>query len=130
METNRQKKIATIIQEDMADILMRDLKAQNLQGVVLSVTDVHVTADLSAAKIYVSVFPKVHQKGLIAEIAEATVKYRHELARRTRHQLRRVPELTFQADDSVERAQEIEKSLTNPDNPISNPDLLDKRKKI
>jgi ribosome-binding factor A len=54
---------------------------------------------------------------------------RHELAQRTRHQLRRIPELSFYLDDSLEYIDNIEKSLKGEENPISNPDLLERRKK-
>jgi ribosome-binding factor A len=54
---------------------------------------------------------------------------KHALAQRTRHQLRRMPELTFFLDDSLEYIDGIEKSLKKGDNPIENPDLLPKRKK-
>jgi ribosome-binding factor A len=54
---------------------------------------------------------------------------KHELAQRTRHQLRRVPELLFFLDDSLEYIDGIEKSLKGEENPVKNPDLLEKRKK-
>ena len=54
---------------------------------------------------------------------------RHEMSQRTRHQMRRMPELLFYLDDSLEYIQNIEDSLEGKDNPIENRDLLDKRKK-
>jgi ribosome-binding factor A len=54
---------------------------------------------------------------------------RHELAQRTRHQLRRMPQLEFFIDDSLEYIDGIERSLKGEDNPLENPDLLGKRKK-
>ena len=54
---------------------------------------------------------------------------KHELAQRTRNQLRRVPNLTFFIDDSLDYIDGIEKSLKGEENPIENRDLLDKRKK-
>ncbi|MEL6918938.1 MAG: ribosome-binding factor A, partial [Bacteroidota bacterium] len=42
---------------------------------------------------------------------------------------RRIPELSFFLDDSLEYIDNIEKSLKGGDNPIQNPDLLEKRKK-
>jgi len=44
--------------------------------------------------------------------------------------LRRVPELQFYIDDSLDYIENIEKSLEGDENPIENRDLLDKRKKI
>jgi len=54
---------------------------------------------------------------------------RHEIAQRTRNQLRRMPHLDFFIDDSLEYIDQIDKSLKGSDDPIKNPDLLDKRKK-
>ena len=59
-----------------------------------------------------------------------TSSIRHELAQRTRHQLRRMPKLHFYIDDSLEYIDNIDRSLKGLDNPIDNPDLLDKRKKL
>jgi len=58
-----------------------------------------------------------------------TPKIKHELAQRTRHQLRRMPELQFYVDDSLEYIDQIERSLKGLDNPLENPNSLDKRKK-
>jgi ribosome-binding factor A len=54
---------------------------------------------------------------------------RHELAQRTRNQLRRMPQLLFYIDDSLAYIDGIEKSLKGENNPIKDPDLLEKRKK-
>ena len=54
---------------------------------------------------------------------------KHELAQRTKNQLRRVPYLNFYIDDSLEYIDGIEKSLKGDENPIENRDLLPKRKK-
>ena len=66
METQRQKKIAGVIQKDMADILQRAATDGGLKGILISVSKVYVTTDLSIAKIYVSIFPhkkaQEHQK--------------------------------------------------------------------
>ena len=56
METNRQKKIAGVIQRDLVDILQGAAR-DGMKGVVISVTKVHVTTDLGQAKAYLSIFP-------------------------------------------------------------------------
>ncbi|MGS2762654.1 30S ribosome-binding factor RbfA [Sinomicrobium sp. M5D2P9] len=129
MESNRQKKIAGVIQRDLADILQRAATDGGLQGILISVTKVSVTVDLSIAKVYLSIFPNAKSGELIAGIQNSKSQIKHELARRTRNQLRRVPELEFLVDDSLEYIDKIEKSLKGSENPIENPDILDKRKK-
>ena len=56
-ETQRQKKIAGVIQKDMADVLQRAATDGGLKGLLISVSKVSVTTDLSIAKVYLSIFP-------------------------------------------------------------------------
>ncbi|WP_425235087.1 30S ribosome-binding factor RbfA [Ulvibacterium sp.] len=130
MESQRQKKIAGIIQKDIADILQRAAKDGGLSGILISVTKVSVTADLSIAKVYLSIFPNTDSEELLEGIKSNEPLIKHELAQRTRHQLRRIPELQFFIDDSLDYIENIDKSLKSGKNPIENRDLLDKRKKL
>ena len=129
MESNRQKKIASLIQKDLVDILQRAVSDSGVRGVIVSVTKVHVTADLSIAKVYLSIFPSSHAQSMLEDVNNNKVAIRHELAQRTKNQLRRVPELNFYIDDSLDYIERIDRSLSGEENPIENPDLLDKRKK-
>ena len=130
METQRQKKIAGVIQKDLVDILQRAATDGGLKGTLISVTKVHVTTDLSIAKVYVSIFPHKNSDELLEGIRSNQPLIKHNLAQRTKNQLRRIPELSFYLDDSLEYIDNIDKSLKGKDNPIENRDLLDKRKKI
>ncbi|MDB4297696.1 30S ribosome-binding factor RbfA [Flavobacteriaceae bacterium] len=128
-ETNRQKKIAGVIQKDLAEVLQADAR-EGLRGVIISVSKVHVTPDLGQAKAYLSVFPSDKRDDIIKAITQNTATIRHELARLTRHQLRRMPNLLFYGDDSLDYIENIDASLKGKDeNPFKNPDILDKRKK-
>ena len=128
-ESNRQKKIAGVIQQDLAEVLQADAR-NGLKGVIISVTKVSVTADLGQAKAYLSVFPSDKRDAIIKAISENTTAIRHELAQRTKHQLRRMPNLMFYGDDSLDYIENIDNSLQGKDvNPIHNPEILDKRKK-
>lgn len=129
MESNRQKKIASVLQHDLVDVLQGAATQGGMRGVIISVTKVKVTVDLSIAKVYLSIFPNEKGKELIEGIKNNTPSIRHEIAQRTRHQLRRMPELEFFLDDSLEYIDKIDKSLKGTEDPIKNPDLLDKRKK-
>ena len=129
METQRQKKIGGIIQNDLVDILQRAATDGGLMGTLISVTKVSITTDLSIAKVYISVFPQKQAEELMKGINSNSNLIKHELAQRTRNQLRRVPELHFFLDDSLDYIEKIEDSLKGGENPIENRDLLDKRKK-
>lgn len=128
-ETNRQKKIAGVIQKDLAEVLQTDAR-NGLRGVIISVSKVNVTADLGQAKAYLSVFPSEKRDEIIKAVTENVVGIRHELAQRTKNQLRRMPNLLFFGDDSLDYIENIDDSLSGKDvNPIYNPEVLDKRKK-
>ncbi len=129
METQRQKKIAGVIQKDLAEILQRAATDGGFQGTIISVSKVSVTTDLSIAKVYVSIFPQSQVPSIMDGIVNNSSFIRHELAKRTKDQLRRVPELTFFHDDSLDYIENIDKSLQEGENPIDDPDLLPKRKK-
>ncbi len=129
METQRQRKIGGVIQKDIVDILQKAALQGGLRGTLISVSKVSVTTDLSIAKVYVSIFPTDKAKELMDGIKSNQPLIKHELAQRTRNQLRRVPELLFFLDDSLDYIEKIESSLKDKENPIENRDLLPKRKK-
>jgi ribosome-binding factor A len=62
METTRQKKIGSVIQQDLTVILQQLLKETLSKSVIASVTKVRVSSDLSSAKTYISVFPVKNTK--------------------------------------------------------------------
>lgn len=128
-ESQRQKKIASVLQRDLAEVLQQSATQGGMRGILISVSKVKVTADLSIAKVYVSVFPNNKGAEILKGISSNAPLIRHELAQRTKHQLRRMPQLEFFIDDSLEYIDNIEQSLKGKDNPLANPDLLDKRKK-
>ena len=129
MESNRQKKIASVLQSDLVDVLQGSATRGGMHGIIISVTKVKVTVDLSIAKVYVSIFPNSKAKELLEGIKSNASLIKHEIAQRTRNQLRRMPNLDFFIDDSLEYIDEIEQSLKGKDNPLEKPELLDKRKK-
>ena len=130
MESQRQKKIASVLQRDLVDVLQGAARKGGMTGIIISATKVKVTVDLSIAKIYLSIFPIKQAKILIDGITSNTSIIKHELAQRTKNQLRRMPHLLFFLDDSLDYIDQIENSLKEPENPILNPDLLKRRKKI
>lgn len=128
-ETQRQKKIGSVLQRDLVDVLQSAASQGGMRGILISVSKVKVTVDLSVAKVYISIFPNNKGKELLDGIKSNTPLIRHELAQRTRHQLRRMPNLEFFIDDSLEYIDKIEQSLKGKEDPINDPELLGKRKK-
>ncbi len=129
METNRQKKIGNLLQKDLVDILQGEVRKNNIPNLIISISKVNVTSDLSIAKVYLSVFPSEKGGELLNAIRSNTPLIKHDLAQRVKMQLRKVPNLIFYIDDSLDQMEKIDQELKGENNPIANPELLDRRKK-
>lgn len=117
-ESNRQRKVAQIIQEDMAELFRRQ-SAESSQQILVSVSDVRVTPDLSIAKIYLSVFPQEFRKGVMKEIEDSKAQYRHYLGQKMAKQVRIIPDLQFYLDSSLDDVERLERELKGEgENPI------------
>lgn len=114
MESTRQKKISRQLQKDLSEIFQ--LEGRTLFGTsFVSVTVVRVSPDLSVARVYVSVFGVKDKEALLDTINQQGYAVRKKLALRVRNQMRRVPELKFFLDDSVDYAQNIDTLLKGDD---------------
>ena len=129
VESNRQKKIAGVLQKDLASVLQELLRNSGQTGIIVSVSKVSVTVDLSIAKVYVSIFPAEKGNTIVSELNLLKPKIKHQIAQLTKHQLRKMPDLTFYNDDSLEYIEQIEKAVKGEANPIKDPNLIPKRKK-
>ena len=129
METNRQKKIGGVIQKDLVDILQGEIRKNGIKNLIISVSKVTVTTDLSVATVHLSIFPQDKSKEVLAAIKSNAVLIKHDLSQRVRLQLRKVPNLTFFIDDSLDYIEKIDNALASKENPIENRELLEKRKK-
>lgn len=129
METNRQKKIGALLQNDLVDILQGEIRKNGISNLVISISKVSVTTDLSIAKVYLSVFPSEKGGEILAAVRSNAPLIKHDLAQRVRLQLRKVPNLVFYIDDSLDQIEKLDKELKGENNPITNPELLVRRKK-
>ena len=110
MESTRQKKVARLIQKELADIFLKK-NNEMAPGKLLSVTVVRVSPDLSLAKVFLSVFPSESKQAVLESVKEHTHKLRFELGQKVRNQLRIIPELAFFIDDSYDYIDNIDKLL-------------------
>lgn len=112
------EKIESLLTEELSDILRRWAK-ENKPGILVSVTRVAVTSDLSLARVRVSLFPVKDKTGFLAELREQMPHFRGELGNRIRHQVRKIPELEFFDDDSLDYIEAIDRELRGEgENPI------------
>ena len=118
MESNRQKKIAQIIQEDLAELFLRQA-SDSQKGFLISVSDVKVTADLGIAKIYLSIFPQSFREPIMKEVEENKSFYRNFVGQKMAKQVRSIPQLNFYLDTTLDDVEKLEKELKGlGDNPI------------
>ena len=109
METTRQNKISRLIQKEMSEIFLLQTKSMN--GVLVSVSAVRISPDMSIARVYLSVFPSERSQEIVKNINDNMKSIRYELGTRVRHQLRIIPELKFFVDDSLDYAERIDELL-------------------
>ena len=109
METTRQHKIARLIQKELSEIFLLQTKA--MQGVLVSVSAVRISPDMSYARAYISVFPSESSAEIVKNINENVKAIRFELGKRVRFQLRIIPELKFFVDDSLDYVDHIDELL-------------------
>ncbi|MCW5519898.1 30S ribosome-binding factor RbfA [Aureitalea sp. L0-47] len=128
-ESNRQKKIASVLQEDLANELQSMLREAGQTGIIISVSKVSVSVDLSISKVYISVFPSERAAAIVDELNTIKPLVKHRIALLTKDQLRKMPDLVFYNDDSLDYIENIEKAVKGLENPLENPDILPKRKK-
>lgn len=112
MESTRQKKISRLIQKELGAVFQR--KSRELGGKMISVTTVRISPDLSIAKVYLSIFPKDKDTNdSLGDVKAQASQIRHELATKVRNQLRKIPELHFFEDDSLDYIENIENLLND-----------------
>ena len=109
METTRQIKIARLLIKELSEIFQQ--QTLSLHGVLISVSTVRISPDLSVARAYLSIFPSEKSAELIKNINDNMKSIRYELGTRVRYQLRIIPELKFFVDDSLDYLEHIDELL-------------------
>ena len=106
-EGKRQKQVAGVIMEEMNDIFQR-LGLNMIDGGMVSISSVKVTPDLLEARIYLSLYQVGSAEKVIRYFEERKPEIKRELSSRVKHQLRRMPELKFFHDDTLDQVFRIE----------------------
>jgi ribosome-binding factor A len=109
MENTRLSKIGRLIQKELGDIFQKQTQA--MPGTIVSVSMVRVSPDLSVAKVYLSIFPSEKGEEIFDAIKTSNKAIRYDLGQRVRLQLRKIPELTFYIDDSLDYIEKIDNLL-------------------
>ena len=109
MQETRQNRIARLLQKELAEIFQRQTRA--MHGVLVSVTKVKISPDLSICTAYLSIFPSERGDELMKNINASEKTIRYELGTRVHNQLRIIPELRFFIDDSLDYMEHIDQLL-------------------
>ena len=117
-EGKRQKQVGGLLHKELSDIFQR-MGLGMVGGGMVSLSSVKVTPDLLEARIYLSVFQAKDSAAVLKKIEDRSFEIKRELAARVGKQLRRMPELKYFLDDTLDhvfKMEEIFKQINNPDN--------------
>ena len=119
MESQRQKKISALIQKDISNIIQEFFRDKTRANLIVSITKVAVSPDLSVSKIYLSVFPSTNFSKVINVLNKSKSEIRKKLSSLLKHQLRVIPDILFFTDDSLDYIDKIDEALKGGgENPI------------
>jgi ribosome-binding factor A len=108
MTTRRQRRVSELVHRELGTLLLFEARDPRLASV--TITDVNVTRDLQLARVYFTVLgTDSDKKEVLAALQHATGFLRTRLAAKV--ELRLVPELAFELDQSVEHGRRIEELL-------------------
>jgi ribosome-binding factor A len=110
MSSVRLEKICALIKKELSVIFQRNMQVM-FDGIMITVTSVRVAPDLSMTKVFLSFFPAGSSKKGIELVDDQKNRIRKLLGDQTASQLRRIPELVFYVDDSLDYSDEIERLL-------------------
>ncbi|HIU40061.1 MAG TPA: 30S ribosome-binding factor RbfA [Candidatus Aphodocola excrementigallinarum] len=103
------KRIASLLMEEISDILQNEVNDSDIRFV--TITDCKVDADLTLAQVYCTVLDESKKDKCLHDLNEAKGFIKTELAKR-KLEIRRIPDLRFIYDESIEYASRIEKIIS------------------
>ena len=111
MEYSRSHKVSRLIQKDLSEIFLNQSKT-HFNGLLITVTHVFISKDFSVAKVYLSLFPTKNKDSFLKKINSRKKNIKLMLAKKTRSQLRKIPEIFFYIDNSIDHFEEVNALLT------------------
>jgi ribosome-binding factor A len=106
-EGKRQKQVGSLLNEELNSIFQR-LGLSMIDGGMVSISSVKITPDLLEARIYLSFFQVKDAQESLKKIEERAWEIKRELTSRVAKQLRRMPELKFYHDDTLDHVFKME----------------------
>jgi len=98
------------MQKDLGDIFVRYAKKIG-NNLLISVSEVRISPDLSIAHVYLSIFPSSRAQEVLQKVEEDSKSIRFELGNLEHNQLRIIPELNFHIDTTLDQMEAIDQLL-------------------
>ncbi|MBO9199154.1 MULTISPECIES: 30S ribosome-binding factor RbfA [Niastella] len=117
-EGKRQKQVGSLLNEEL-NLIFQRLGLSMIDGGMVSISSVKLTPDLLEARIYLSLFQVKDADSTLKKIEERGWEIKRELTARVAKQLRRMPELKFYLDDTLDhvfKMEELFKKINPTDN--------------
>jgi len=113
MESKRQRQVSSVIQRHFSEVLRQE--GSYIYGVepLVSVTHVLMSPDLGLAKIYVSVWNTNNKQAVVLQLEHHHHRLKQQLAARVRKHLRRIPQVDFYLDETLDEIEKVEGLFTN-----------------
>lgn len=86
-------------------------QTRQMPGVLVSVSAVRISPDMSVARVYLSIFPSERAEEICKNVNDSVKQIRFELGTKVGKQLRIIPELKFFIDDSLDYIENIDRLL-------------------
>ena len=106
-EGKRQKQIGGLLHEQLSTLFQR-MGLNMIDGGMVSISSVKITPDLLEARVYLSLFKVADAQAAMKKIEERAWEIKKELAASVKQQLRRIPELRFFHDDTLDHVFKME----------------------
>ena len=106
-EGKRQKQVGKLLQQELSDIFQRE-GLNVTEGGMISIASVRMTPDLLEARVYLSIFNMKQPEQMLEKVKEKSREIKRQLAASVKNQLRRIPELLFLLDDTLDHVFKME----------------------
>ncbi len=116
-ESKRQKQFSSLIRKELSEIFLKDARWMFDNKVLITITDVSVSADLRIAKIYLSFMLSKNQQELVDQISVRKGEIRRLLGNRIGKVVRTIPDLIFFLDDRADYAARMDEIISGLDIP-------------
>jgi ribosome-binding factor A len=110
MDGSRLDKLERQVQKDLAEIF-REIAQEHFKGILLTVTRVRISPDLSIGRINLSLFPVKDKDVVMQWVREHGNQIKDRLVRKMKGSLRKMPDFHFYLDESIDAEAEIDRIL-------------------